>query len=140
MDRNELARRLHDEGCNPSNYTIGHGGSDAFCLHRRDGMWTIFYTERGLDSPPVFESADESQACEFFLDKILRMRHDHCVGVFRSERRASEIARRLQGNGLQVLQDSIPYSGADDLRHRVFVVGKAVFEARALLGELPLGD
>lgn len=140
MDRNELARRLAAEGCNPSNYTIGRGGSDAFCLHQTDGLWTVFYTERGLDWPPIFESADEDDACRFFLDKILSMRHDHCVGIFRSQRKARALAARLEHNRVEAWQDEILYSAPDDMRYRVFVTGKAVFEAGALLGELPLGD
>lgn len=140
MDRSELARRLREEGCNPSHYTIGRGGSDAFCLDRVDGQWTIFYTERGLDSPPIFESGDEAEACGFFFDRIMAMRHDHCVGLFRRERNARALIQRLEQHHVAVWHDAILYAAPDEMRYRVFVTGKAIFPARALLGELPLHD
>lgn len=80
MNTRELAERLLEEGCNPSMYAIGPrgGASDAFYLSHRDAQWQVCYTERGLDSPPIYASGSESQACEFFYGG----KHDPRYRVF----------------------------------------------------------
>ena len=45
----DLKQRLLEEGCSPYNFSIGHGGSDVYCLDQDDGVWRVFYTERGKD-------------------------------------------------------------------------------------------
>lgn len=142
MNIRDLAQRLAEEGCTPSSYSIGSRGnaSDAFCLTHRGGRWQVFYTERGLDSAPMFEAENEEDACEFFLHHILSLRHDHCVGFFRSAQLAQALRERLLATGIACRSDQIPYGGPEDPRFRVFVRGKAVFRARELLGTLPLND
>jgi hypothetical protein len=138
MNVHELRQRLVEEGCNADFYSIGRGGSDCFCLTQDHGAWQVFYTERGKDSPPIFETASEEEARQFFFRKIMGIRHDHCVGFFRSESEAQSLARKLAQHGLQSWQDKIPYGGADDPRCRVFVTGKAIFKAKELLGKVPV--
>lgn len=140
MDSNELAERLAAEGCSPDLYSIGRGGSDVFCLAHERGSWRVFYTERGNDSPPIFKSSNEDEACQFFYRHITGMRHDHCVGFFRSERQALALAQRLETESLSTWHDRIPYGGVNDPRYRVFVAGKAIFRAIELLGALPVRD
>jgi len=138
----ELGQRLQQEGCNSSFYAIGSPGlaSDAYCLTRHRGEWRVFYTERGCDQPPIFESRSEEEACEFFYKFIMRFRHDHCIGFFRSKAETDALCEKLREHGVPFHQDTIPYGGPKDIRHRVFVVGKVVFKARELLGELLLED
>ena len=140
MNSRELKQRLTEEGCNPDSYSIGHGGSDCYCLCHEQGAWRIFYTERGQDSPPILETTSEEKACEFFFQQIMRIRHDHCVGFFRSEGNADSLLQKLAEHGLQPWQDEIPYGGIDDPRFRVFVTGKAIFKAKDLLGRVPQRD
>jgi hypothetical protein len=141
MNTKELKQRLLNEGCNPSQFSIGPGGADVFCLDQRNGKWIVFYTERGRDDEPIFESDSEEDACEFYFHYITtKMRHDHLVGYFISEQNENSLAEKLAWNGIQSHRDKIPYGGWNDPRYRVFVVGKDIFRARDILGELPLRD
>jgi hypothetical protein len=137
----ELEQRLFEEGCNSSLYAIGArgGASDAFCLAHDGEKWCIYYTERGQDDAPIFVSNDENDVCQFFFQKIMSMRHSHCVGFFRSQERAKCLCKDLEQQGLNASTDKIPYH-VDEPRYRVFVVGKDIFQARELLGEVPVYD
>lgn len=141
MNVGELAKRLLEEGCNPSTYAIGSRGTawDAYCLTFSGTWWEVYYTERGLDSAPIFTSESQSEACAFFFQHITSMRHDHCVGYFRSEQKTSTLHRQLRGIGLEPWQDRIPY-GLHDPRFRVFVIGKEIFAAKQALGTIPVRD
>jgi hypothetical protein len=142
MNTRELAQRLFEEGCNPSSYAVGSrgGASDAFCLTFTGTQWQVFYTERGQDSPPIYASGSESQACEFFFHRIMAMRHDHCVGFFASEHSAVSLKATLQEFNVSSWIDRIPYGGPNDPRYRVFVTGKAIFSVKAALGSVPIRD
>ncbi len=136
----ELAQQLAAEGCRSDSYAIGERGSasDAFCLIFSDGLWRVFYTERGVDQAPFYESASEAEACEYFFGYIMRFRHDHCVGYFRSQTAANELQAELAQVGIASHQDKIPHKGAPC--YRIFVVGKAVFAATEHLGTVPRRD
>ena len=138
MNTHQLSERLAAEGCNPHLYAIGTRGtaSDAFCLTHNGTEWQIYYTERGRDDAPIYVSKEEPLACEFFFKHIMAMRHDHCVGIFRSQEYANELTAKLKESDTQSWQDKIPYGGASDPRFRVFVVGKAIFAAQAIIEEL----
>ena len=142
MNIQELERRLVEEGCSRSHYSIGFRDSDVFCLMKIDGLWKVFYTERGLDQETMFESASEEEACEFFFKyQTERIEHHHIVGFFKSQAKADVLETQLKGHGLRTLQNPIPYHGWSDPRFRVFVVGKDIFRAREILGEeLPMKD
>src|SRR5215212_4474733 len=142
MNIRELQQRLEAEGCNPHLYAVGSRGtaSDAFCLTSNGTQWQVFYTERGQDQSPIFASSSEEAACEFFFKYITGMRHNHLVGFFRSEAAAQALLERLAQLGLASSHDKIPYGGPADPRYRVFVIGKAIFAARAALGDVPLRD
>ncbi len=137
MNVHELEQRLLEEGCNPNNFCIGPPRcpvTDIDCLDQVDGEWQIFYTERGQDSPPIFTTRDEAEACEFYFQRIMSFRQDHCVGFFRSSELAKSLVEKLEQHGLAPRQDAIPYGGWLDSRFRVFVTGKAIFKSRELLG------
>ncbi|UQS16614.1 SPOR domain-containing protein [Pseudomonas sp. HS6] len=142
MNSRELAERLLEEGCNPSSFAIGSRGaaSDAFYLSRKGEQWQVCYTERGEDSPPIHVSDSESQACDFFFKYIVAMRHDHCVGFFKSQDNAMALEHELKKLGVVSWSDQIPYGGEHDPRYRVFVTGKAIFVAREALGVVPRHD
>lgn len=142
MNIQELERRLIEAGCSRSNYSIGYRDSDVFCLMQIDGVWRVFYTERGLDQEPLFESRSEAEACEFFFKyQTERIQHVHIVGQFRSKDKADELDARLKRLGLQTWLNHIPHEHWNVARFRVFVVGMDIFRARLILGaELPLRD
>lgn len=141
MKTPELKQRLLEEGCSPLNFSVGRGGSDVFCLENQNGIWRVFYTERGRDEDPIFESASEEEACGYYFDYITKkIRHDHLVGFFKSEGNAKALSDRLAQQGIASHQDKIPYGGWDDPRYRVFVVGKDIFKTGGILGEWPLND
>lgn len=137
MTVDELAAQLLAQGCNPSLYAIGSRGaaSDVFYLSQVGGRWQVCYTERGRDAEPIYVSASESEACQFFFEHVMAMRHDHCVGFFDREDEAVALRRELGELGVQSWIDTIPYGGERDLRYRVFVVGKGIHVAMAVLGE-----
>jgi hypothetical protein len=141
MHASELEQRLLEEGCSCYNFSIGPGGSDGYCHERQEGIWRVFYTERGKDDPPIFESRSEAEACEFYFDYIAKkIRHNHLVGFFTSEQKAGDLEAQLAQPGIPSHQDKISYGDWNDPRYRVFVVGKDIFKARAVLGEVPRKD
>jgi hypothetical protein len=141
MNIQELERRLEEEACSSAHYSIGYRDSDVYCLMKIDGLWKVFYTERGLDQETMFESESEEEACEFFFKyQTERIRHDHMVGFFHMLENAKALAVRLKEHGIGSFENNMPYRGWHDPRFRVFVIGKDVFKAREILGELPVGD
>ena len=142
MNTRELSQRLFEEGCNPASYAVGSrgGASDAFCLAYTGTQWQVYYSECGHDSAPIYASDSEAQACEFFFQHIMAMRHDHCVGFFKSEHNAAALEVRLHELGVSSWSDRIPYGGPKDPRYRVFVTGKAIFPVKASLGSVPVRD
>lgn len=138
----ELAERLLAAGCAPNSYALGARGtaSDAFCLVRAGPLWQVFYTERGVDQPPFFESASETEACEFFYRTLTSFRHEHCVGFFRSAAAAQALAERLASLGIGTRQDQIFYRQPGDWRQRVFVGGADIARFRELFGASRLED
>jgi len=136
----ELARRLEAEGANPATYDIGHRSYDGVCLLHEGGRWVVLYSERGRDQEPMFASADEAAACEYYLAHVLAQPQYHAVGFFRSEEAAQALRARLEQQGLAVQTGKLLYA-TNDYRYQVWVMGKDIFAARQLLGStLPLQD
>ncbi|MGJ8654920.1 MAG: SPOR domain-containing protein [Akkermansiaceae bacterium] len=138
MDTRELEVRLLAEGCSMSNFAINHrgSGSDLYCLGKKGEVWSVFYTERGRDSEPIFESVSEEEACLFYYDLMKKMDHWHLVGFFADEASALELQGRLTDIGVVFIRNDIPaYKHADDPRYRLFVVGEDIFKVRELLGD-----
>ncbi|QDT00455.1 hypothetical protein HG15A2_37930 [Adhaeretor mobilis] len=136
MRATDLDELLRCEGCNPSNYSISASAHDAWCLDLRDGEWVVFYSERGIDSPPIYASKSEREACDFFFDKVTGEKHWHIVGFFRHESDALVLESKLTAAGVDPIRNDIPvYRKANDPRFRVFVVGKDIFRYRQLFGE-----
>jgi hypothetical protein len=142
MDITELEKRLEEEACSRSHYSLGkryQGG--AYCLIHEDGKWLVLYSERNLDDEPLFVGDSESDACEFFFEYMTtRILHRHLVGYFISLKNAEALAEKLGQHGVATHRNDIPYHGWNDPRFRVFVTGKDIFKARELLGELPARD
>lgn len=142
MTLDDLKQRLHDAGCNPGNYQIGEpwAVTDVYCLAKRNGRFHFFYTERGQDSPPEKIFDDEAEACHFYYDFVMNIRHDHLVGFYQSPDSLERHAAFLEQHGVATSRDKVPYSGWHDPRYRLFVEGMAIFTVRQLLPTLPLND
>jgi hypothetical protein len=71
MTRNELERRLREEGISPGAYDLfGEGKDNVYCIEATSSGWLVYFRERGLrDWEHLFSS--ETEACEFLLTKIL---------------------------------------------------------------------
>ena len=70
MNSNDLEQILEDEGFIKSTYSLTGGRhQDAYCLIFENGVWSVYYSERGEEIDKTsFDS--ESAACEFFLEKM----------------------------------------------------------------------
>ena len=142
MTIDELKQRLHDAGCSTDNYHIGEpqGASDVYCLATRNGRFHFFYTERGQDSPPEKIFDNEAEACQYYYDFVMNIRHNHLVGFYQSANSLQRHAAFLEKHGIATTYDKIPYGGWHDPRYRLFVEGMAIFTVRQLLPNLPLND
>ena len=140
MNTAELARRLEAEGANPATYDIGRRSYDGVCLLQEGGRWVVLYSERGRDQAPLFASADEAAACDYYLAHVLAQPQYHAVGFFHSPDAAQALGARLEQQGLAVQTGRLLYA-TNDYRYQVWVMGKDIFAARRLLGSnLPLRD
>ncbi len=142
MTISELRQRLQAAGCSSANYHLGepHQVTDVYCLALRNGRWHVFYTERGNDSPPEKIFNNETEACQFFHDFVMRMRHLHLVGFYQSSEAFQQHMLFLQQQGFTTVSDQIPYGGWEDPRYRLFVEGLEIFAVQQLLPTLPLND
>jgi hypothetical protein len=139
MKVTELRKKLLDEGCNPHNFAVLSTTHDAFCIDKDGNQWKVFYSERGQNSDPIFTSTDESEACDFFYDLILKQQHWHLVGFFKNEADAKALEEKLLAADIKPVRNDFPsYKTANDPRYRVFVVGKDIFKAKELLGKIDI--
>lgn len=137
VDFLELEKRLIEEGCNPRNIAIQTRSDDAYCLDKINGFWSVFYSERGRDSSPIFSTDNKEEAAEFYFKHILKQQHWHIVGFFKNETLARNLQSKLDKFGIKYIRNDIPsYKFVGDKRYRVFVVGKDIFKVREKLGNL----
>ncbi len=141
MKVSELHNKLLKEGCNPNNFCIGSVGvmSDVYSLLESRGIWSVYYTERGSISKPLYESHNEGEACEFYYKKIMAIEHWHNVGFFESDESASKLQQKLEVAGIKSLRNDMPplKAGGKSIR-RVYVVGRDIFMVRNMYASLPL--
>lgn len=136
MDALETYKKLIAEGCNTQNFTIDSHGNDVYCLRNKNGIWSVFYTERGVDSPPIFSSVSQVEACEFFYDYIMEMEHWHIVGFYKDISLAKAMESKLSSLSIRFVRNDIAaYQEQNDPRFRVFVVGKDIFRFKDVFGE-----
>lgn len=70
MNSNDLKQILEDEGFMKSTYSLTGGRhQDAYCLTFEDGVWYVYYSERGEELDRI-SFGSESAACELFLKKM----------------------------------------------------------------------
>lgn len=130
-----LKARLLAEAC--EGYKIHALGDDVFCLIKDKGLWQVVYAERGSVQQVLFESTNETEACNFLYQKITGFRHDHVAGFFQSKAETEALSNQLSQLGIKNKVDSIHYR-KDDWCYRVMVYGKDIFKVRRQYGQLPL--
>jgi hypothetical protein len=141
MKVSELKEKLITEGCNADNFAVLSRSHDAFCLDKIGNEWTIFYSERGHDSKPIFTTENEQEACEFFYNYVRKQQHWHIVGFFKSEEDAKELEIKLSSIGVNPIRNDIPaYKTVNDPRYRVFVSGKDIFKVIEHFGKIEIND
>lgn len=139
MKSSELTKKLLEEGCNPHSFAVLSRSHDAYCIDKKGKEWTVFYSERGCDSDPIFRSTSEEEACEFFYQYVINQEHWHIVGFFKDETDAKELEDKLLSIGIKPIRNDIPsYKSANDPRFRVFVVGKDIFKAKEYFGHIEI--
>jgi len=138
MKLGEVEGRLLAEGCNKNQFAVGARGNadDAFCLVYQKQRWEMFYTERGQDSPPIFTSESEEEACEYFCQYIIRQEQWHLVGWFGREKDAVELEQRIHALGAKPVRNDVPELGGH--KFRVFVLGRDIFPVLKAFSDLPL--
>jgi len=138
MDVSELRMRLESEGCSEHVYAILSSGNDVYCLNRRGENWVVYYTERGIDSDPIYTSNSEGVACQLFFDFIMKLEHRHMVGFFDSEAEAGALEEKLRSFGVAPVRNDMPsYRASRDPRYRVFVFGEDILKYRQHFGKEP---
>jgi hypothetical protein len=136
MTASEVYEKLLANGCNKSNFAIHRSEHDAFCLAQRGDKWVVYYSERGQDSPPEYESVSENEACEFFYKLIMEQQHWHILGSFKSEDDAIAMEEKLKSIGVEPIRNDISaYKHQQDPRYRVFVAGSDIFRVKDLWGD-----
>lgn len=148
MNTEELNKRLLAEGC--KSFYIPpwrHEGVVAAetvgvdVLENINGIWTIYFTERGHIQPPIYESSSEEDACDYYFKRITSFEHRHIVGSYEDEQKAVKLQEALKNAGIHSgRSDTVPYRTGRPPLKRVFVVGKDIFKVRALYSDLPLKD
>jgi hypothetical protein len=70
MNKSELAQTLKQEGFRPDAYDIeGAGQDERYCLRELHSVWSVYYSERGLQSGKK-DFGSESEACDYFLQLL----------------------------------------------------------------------
>ena len=126
MRISELQNKLDEEGCSPASYAIESRGSDTYCLINDGRQWQVFYSERGYDADPIFTTASESEACDFFLDHILKQPNWHLIRVFSSELEAKAFEKEIERCGAVPIRNDMPESIMGTPQFRVFVAGRDI--------------
>ncbi len=70
MNKDELSRILKQEGFRPDAYDLEGGDQDErYCLGESRGVWSVYYSERGLQSGKR-DFGGEKEACEYLLQLL----------------------------------------------------------------------
>jgi hypothetical protein len=70
MNKDELKRILLDEHVRTDAYDLDGGrGSEQYTLRESSGQWSVFYSERGLQTG-LRQFYTENDACEYMLELL----------------------------------------------------------------------
>ena len=80
MDKKELSNKLLLEKIPQETYSLGGGlPYDKYCLSNSNGIWEVYYSERG-GKFQLKEFDSEEEACEYFYKWIIeRLKFDGII-------------------------------------------------------------
>ncbi len=72
MKKEILEKELERKKIPKNTYNLNGGlPNEAFCLNSNQGLWEVYYSERGVKSSlKIFKT--ESEACDYLLQALLR--------------------------------------------------------------------
>jgi hypothetical protein len=142
-DLNGLYNQLLTAGCNRF-YIDGVGGpqhDDVDCLGCNQGVWEVYYMERGHASPPFFSTPHLQEAIDYYYQHIMSIEHWHLVTFTRSFQLKENRKIQLQQAGIPIIENNIPnYAQPGDLVYRQFITNEHIFKAKQLLIVVPYMD
>lgn len=122
----------------------GIGGpvaDDVDCLGCFDGIWEVYYKERGQKSIVSFSTPDMQKAIEFYRDRISGIQHWHLIAFTRLEAFMLDYKQKMESLNIKTIQNDIPnYRKQGDYVYRIFVVNGDIFKAKKIYPDLPLMD
>jgi hypothetical protein len=143
MELTELYNKFISEGYN-NFYIDGVGGprpDDVHCLGFDNHNWTVYYTERGQKSHPIFITKDKSEAIKYYSDFVARIEHLHLIAFTRSTNIINDYKQKLEKINIKTIQNDIPaLSTFNDRVHRLFVVNKDIILAKSNYNDIPYYD
>lgn len=76
MNFKELESRLISENIRRDVYSLKGGlSNEAYCISQTNGIWEVYYSERGIKSGlKVFQK--EEEACQYFYDSLIKTLRD----------------------------------------------------------------
>jgi len=106
-----------------------------FRIVRRDGSFTLGWSERGEVLETVLVTSDEQAACNAFRAEVASL----SLHLVASEDRATieRLGAAVTAAGIAVRRNDIPnFNGPGDVRYRIFVDGRDLARGREIVASL----
>lgn len=72
MKKQELQQQLLMSGVPEDMYSLnGRLPNEAYCLDKRNNIWEVYYSERGIKSG-LRQFKSEEKACDYFYELIIK--------------------------------------------------------------------
>lgn len=143
MDLKDIYNKFISEGYT-NFYIEGVGGpskDDVHCLEFDNQIWTVYYTERGIKSKPIFSTKDEDVAIAYYSEFVSKIEHWHLVTFTRSSKILNDFKYKLEKLKIKTVQNDIPdFRLTGDRVYRLFVVNKDIFVAKEQIENIPYFD
>ena len=141
MNMIELEKWMKDHNVNDLFFRLGDDWRtlyDGHALCREENRYLFFYVERGRRSA-IEPFALETEGCARALQHLEanKWATSHMIGFFKDETDAMQLKQKLDEQKISYFSDSIPYGGATDLRHRIFVFGADIEKVKDWEGVSP---
>lgn len=130
----ELEQWMKDHCYNFNSYSInGNHIYEGLGIHRSDGIFTWYYTERGQKQDlESFNTEEEIVAYAFNQIKSDKWAKTHCIGFSADISKISDLKNKLDRMNIEYFEDKIPYYGIEKPVYRVFVSGCDILKTEHL--------
>ncbi|WP_026976836.1 hypothetical protein [Flavobacterium tegetincola] len=120
---------------------VGTMKNDVHCLGFDNQNWTVYYTERGIKSKPIFSTADKEVAMAYYSEFVSKIEHWHLIAFTRSNKILDDFKYKLEQLGIKTIQNDIPnFRLTVDRVYRLFVIDKDIFIAKKHIENIPYFD